>query len=257
MSAPAEAAFTISTARLAKLDTLFTHLDRHAEIPAAAAQTAALALTENLPLAAFAKFAQPNGGKISKLGNSDFKADTCDILAALLALRDIGLDSHLALTIDPQLEIESMIDPLAHPLALAYYGINDEWAYWHHELLQGASATRHYALYGIARFYPDVALQMLPKWARETKTQPVYRLSAVQALAETQRPEAVAILRQLEAEFGAETDLGKSAHTAANFLDAQFSKAGKSGANFRISTNEMRQRHLAEIQNAGRIASAN
>ena len=54
---------------------------------------------------------------------------------------------------------------------------------WKNELLNGDQGTRHYALYGIARFYPEIALQMLPNWAREKRTARVFRLAAVQALA--------------------------------------------------------------------------
>ena len=217
--------FSMSAAKLPRLDALFAYLDEHAETPLAAVQTAVIVLTENLPVSAFAKFAMPDGGAGSRLDSRALKADTCDIIAALLVLRDIGLDGRLALNIDPQLKIEAMIDPLAHALALRYYGILDEWAYWKTELQQGNPATRHYALYGIGRFYPDVAVQMLPKWARTTQTPAVFRASAIQALAETQRPEALSALRQLETELGGTTDLGKTAHVAANFLDAQFTKS--------------------------------
>ena len=65
---------------------------------------------------------------------------------------------------------------------------------------------------------------MLPTWVRETKTNPVYRISAVQALAETQREEAVSILRQIEHEYGMLTDIGKAAHNAADILEARLSK---------------------------------
>ena len=91
-----------------------------------------------------------------------------------------------------------MIDPATHSLAVRYYEIADEWAYWKHELLEGDISTRHYALYGIARFYPDVAMQMLPKWARQEAVSPVFRLSAVQALAQTDKAEAIPVLRGLE-----------------------------------------------------------
>jgi len=50
-------------------------------------------------------------------------------------------------------------------------------------------------------------------------------MSAVEALAETNRPEAIPILRELEREFGGTTDLGRAAHQAANFLDGQFAEA--------------------------------
>ncbi len=69
---------------------------------------------------------------------------------------------------EPQLKIEAMIDPLAHAagVALLQLTIEQEWAYWRDELQKGDLSTRHYALYGIGRYYPDVALQMLPDWAR-------------------------------------------------------------------------------------------
>ncbi|MEA3187502.1 MAG: hypothetical protein QOD99_1332 [Chthoniobacter sp.] len=229
-SAQRNEAFAVSAGRLPKLDVLFAYLDEHPEIPVSAVQTATLALTENLPVSAFAKFTLPSGGAGLQSEGRDFKADTSDIVTALLVLREIGMDRQLALTIDPQLKIEAMIDPLAHALALRYYTIADEWSFWKSELLTGNPATRHYALYGIARFYPEIAVQMLPKWARNEATNAVFRTSAIQALAETQRPEALAALRQLETELGIATDLGKTAHTAANFLDAQFTKSPSKSA---------------------------
>src|SRR5207302_11225430 len=98
---------------------------------------------------------------------------------------------------------------------------DSEWAYWKHELLEGNPSTRHYALYGIGRFFPDVALQMLPAWVREARTAQPFRLAAVQALAETQRPEALDVLRGLASELGVQTDLGKNAHLAAAYLEAR------------------------------------
>jgi hypothetical protein len=58
-------------------------------------------------------------------------------------------------------------------------------------------------------------------------------MSAVEALAETNRAEAIPVLRELEREFGSDTDLGRAAHQGANYLDAQFShsaSATSSGA---------------------------
>ena len=250
--------YSISIATLPMLAPLFSHLEKHPEISAAVAQTCVLALTENLPLSAFAKFPQPTGG--IAIGEAKaFKTDTVDIIGALSVLRDLGLDQQLALTIDPQLKIEAMIDPASHADALRYYRIGDEWAYWKHELLEGDGSTRHYALYGIARFFPDVALQMLPKWAREPRTNQVYRVSAVQALAETRRQEALPILRALEQEFGAETELGKTARTAADYLDAQFSKSAKIAVAFRTSSkNTVAQQQPPQMANGkGIVAAAN
>jgi hypothetical protein len=220
----------LSEPRLMKL---LDYLKDHPEVSRGTVQTVILALKENLPVSAFAKFAQAGGDLPSKYDTSAFKVDTSEILSALILLRNLGVpDDQLALTIDPQLKIEAMIDPLAHAFAMRYYGINaqNEWDYWKHHLLEGEISTRHYALYGIARFYPDVALKMLPMWVRDLHISSVYRLSAVQAMAETQKPEAVSMLRQLEHEFGLLTEIGQAAHNAANVLDTRLSKAASATA---------------------------
>lgn len=235
-----DAAYSPTLLSEPKLDALLACLRKHPEISRGAVQTAVLALTENLPLSAFAKFAQAGGDLPSKYDTSAFKVEVSDIISSLVVLREIGVpDGQLALTIDPQLKIEAMIDPLAHASAMRYYGITskNEWEFWKHHLLQGEENTRHYALYGIARFYPDVALQMLPLWVREPRSNPVYRLSAVQALAETERQEAISVLRQLEHEFGMLTDIGKAAHTAAEVLDARLNKGAVSKIAFRTNQN--------------------
>ena len=67
-------------------------------------------------------------------------------------------------------------------------------------------------------------MEMLPRWAREAKTHPVYRMAAVQALADTQRPEALNLLRRLSDELGSDTELGKAASQAAGYLDRRLSQ---------------------------------
>ena len=226
-----DAAFQVSYGRMPRLEALLAHVGQHPELSAPAIQTAVLALTENLPLSAVSKFASASGDLRSRFDNSAFRADTFDILKALNALRDIGVkDTAIAMTVDPQLKIEAMIEPLTRAIARRYYGIapENEWTYWKTELLNGDPSTRHYALYGIARFYPDIALDMLPKWARETKTKSVFRISAIQALADTQRPEALPILRQLVDEFGRNTEFGQIAASAARYLDASLAKLASS-----------------------------
>ena len=196
----------------------------HGGLSAPAMQTVVLALTENLPLRAVAKFSPANPGE----HNTDaFRVETSDLLAALIAMRDCGAKMEtFAIAQDAQLRIEAMIEPLSREAAKRYYGISEklEWEFWKHELLDGSPSTRHYALFGIARFYPEIALDMLPKWARETHTHPVYRLAAVQALADTQRPEALPILRTLAGELGPTTELGKAATQAANYLDRRLTE---------------------------------
>lgn len=213
-------AYSLSSEHCSRLDSLLSYLQDHPEVSPGAIQTAILALTENLPLSAFASFAQPGTDIPSQFDTSAFKVDTADIIAALSTLRILGFrDDQIALTIDSQLKIEAMIDPMAHAYAMRYYGIKyeQEWQFWKNELLKGNPSTRHYALHGIARYYPEVALVMLPQWARESRTEQVYRISAIQALSETQRIEAVSILKQLQLDFSG-TELGSTARTAAEVL---------------------------------------
>lgn len=237
-----EASYSLSVVSTPKLEPLLVWLPEHPEVSTPAVQTAVLALMENLPVSAFAKFARINGDLESQFDTSAFRVDVNEIISALIVLREIGVpESQLALTIDPQLKLEAMIDPLTHAAAMRYYSIapETEWAFWKDELLQGNPSTRHYALYGIARFYPEVAMQMLPKWVRETRTTAVFRISAVQALAETRRPEAISVLRQLEHEVGFQTELGKAAHVAAEYLDKHLNNpvAAKLRVGFRTSQN--------------------
>ncbi len=221
-----ETPYKLSYQDASKTQGFIAWLAEHPEVTAPAAQTAVLALTENLPLNAVAKFAPVNGAP-SKLNTDAFRVETGDIIAALTALRESGVKLEtIALTVDPQLRIEAMIEPLSRESAKRYYGISEEreWDFWKNELLNGDPSTRHYALFGIARFYPDVALEMLPKWAREGRTHQVYRMSAIQALADTQRPEALPILRQLSDELGSSTELGRAATQAANYLDSRLTQ---------------------------------
>ena len=223
----AECPYTLSYGSVPKLKGLLDYAQDHAELSAPSLQTAVLALTENLPLSAVSKFGGAGADLPTHFDSRAFRVETGEIVQALLTLRAIGVrDSDLAMTIDPQLKIEAMIEPLTRPAAMRYYGITPatEWEYWKTELLSGDPSTRHYALYGIARFYPEVALDMLPRWARETKTQLVFRTSAIQALAETQRPEALPILQKLSDELGRETELGRTAANSAKFLNAHLAR---------------------------------
>ncbi len=222
-----EAAFRLSPSSAPKIDVLLGYIQDHADFTPGAIQTAVLALTENLPLSAVAKFSSSGGQLPSRFDTTAFRTGTADIIAALLALRETGrADDDVAMSIDPQLKIEAMIDPLAHTTAMRYYGLTPEteWEYWKNELATGDTSTRHYALYGIARYYPDIALDMLPKWARESRTSAIFRLSAIQALADTERTEALPILRQLADDLGRYTDLGRAATSAAQYLDRHLSK---------------------------------
>ncbi len=223
----ADRPYTLSYGTLPRLESLLAYAQEHAELTTGTLQTAILALAENLPLSAVSKFSAAGGDLPTHFDTTPFRVETNDIIHALLTLRAIGVrEGDVAMNIDPQLKVEAMIEPLTRPAAMRYYGISPstEWEYWKTQLLSGDPSTRHYALYGIARFYPEVALEMLPKWARETKTQTVFRISAIQALADTQRPEALPILERLSDEFGADTELGRTAANSAKFLNAHLAK---------------------------------
>lgn len=201
-----------------RLQPLLKHLDSHSELPIGVVQTAVLAILEDAPLDVFAQF--PKLHPTGEQREEAFKVETSQIVSALQLLRDIGVDS-AKFGADPQLKIEAMIDLRAHDIAKQYYGISteNEWAYWKHELLAGDPTTRHFALYGIARFYPDVALVMMPRWARETRTLPHYRRAAIGALALTQKVAAGPLLHDLSRELAREKELAQRIGPALRYLE--------------------------------------
>lgn len=214
--------------RIAALDPLFAYLENNPWMSVEAIQTAVLVVLENPPLAAFAKFTlvsavvAPGQKPLPIPGSGQFRVPTQDIIAALIALKEIGLPRRdLLLAGEPQLKIEAMIDPLAHADAMRYYDIKPdrEWGYWREELLKGDMSTRHYALYGIGRYFPDTALQMLPVWARQSNLPPTMRVAAIQSMAETGRIEAISVLQQISYELGTDTEFGHAARAAIGFLE--------------------------------------
>ena len=201
-----------------KLELLMKHLESHSELPVAVVQTAVLAILEDAPVDLFARFPKLQPDATQR--DDSFKAETWQIVSALQLLRDIGVDS-AKLGEDPQLKIEAMMDVRAHDIAKQYYGISseNEWAYWRHELLAGDPSTRHFALYGIARYYPDVALVMMPRWARETRTFPHYRRAAIGALALTQKSAAKPILQELGRDLAREKEMAQRIDPALRYLE--------------------------------------
>ena len=227
------------------LNDLFVQVDKTPEASREAIQAAVLMLTENAPLDLFARFsllaADPNA---RPAGPAVYRTSTAEILGAFALLRDAGYPRmNLMAAQEPQLKIEAMIDPLAHAAAVKYYHLNteQEWTYWRDELQRGDASTRHYALYGIGRYYPDVALQMLPDWARANHLNPLMRTSAIQALAETHKPEAISVLQELVSEFGGATELGQSARKAIAYLENQRAvPVAASPVEFRLSQADVR-----------------
>ncbi len=226
------------------LTNLFTQVDQSPELSRETVQTAVLLLTENAPLGLFAKFALLSGDAPAAHAPTAYQVNTGEILAAFGLLKDAGYPrADLVAAQEPQLKIEAMIDPLAHAAALHYYNFSTdaEWAYWRNELQSGDLSTRHYALYGIGRYYPEVALQMLPDWARAGQLSKLMRNSAIQAMAETHRPEAISVLQELVSEFGAATEMGQSARKAIAYLEVQrAAPASNSPVEFKLSQATLR-----------------
>ena len=210
---------------LQALTPLFAQVDQSPEISREAIQTAVLLLTENAPLRTVRQVQPAVGRQRARAGRHDgLPSEHRRNPRGVQLLKDAGYSRmNLVAAQEPQLKIEAMIDPLAHAAAAHYFNLSheQEWAYWRDELSKGDLSTRHYALYGIGRYYPDVALQMLPDWARAAQLSSLMRTSAIQAMAETHRPEAISVLQQLVSEFGAATELGQSARKAMAFLENQ------------------------------------
>ena len=227
------------------LGKLFAQADQSPEISREAIQTAVLLLTENAPLSLFAEFTVLRAAPTEKPLPMTYQVSTGDILASFELLKAAGY-SRLKLTAlhEPQLKVEAMIDPLAHAAAMRYYQISPylEWSFWRDQLEKGDPALRHYALYGIGRYYPEVALQMLPAWARAAQLSPLLRTSALQAMAETHRPEAISALQQLVSEFGAATELGQTGRKAIAYLENQRLESSGSSrlVEFRVSEADLR-----------------
>lgn len=218
----ADAPFALSDVTLPALEPLLAEVRRCPEAARETVATAVLLVAENPPLGAFARFGLLTGEPPAGRYPDCYKVATADLLAAMALVRESGVPrSALSAAREPQLRIEAMIDPLAHAAALRFWNLapEKEWVYWKEELLHGDASTRHYALYGIGRYFPEVALQMLPDWARDRRVTPLFRQSAIQALAETRRPEAISVLQQLAHDLGPNTELGLSARRATMYLE--------------------------------------
>lgn len=189
---------------LVELKPIFHQITRLPVYSQGAIQTAVLAVRENLPLSAFARFPLMSGAPLTAIDTDAFRVSVADIISALQLLKDCGHSmDRLAITVDPQLVVEAMVDPMARMAAMKFYGIEHqhEWLFWREMLNNGPQALRHYALHGIARFYPEIALDMHPRWIRSENVNAVMRSAAISGLAETGHPDALPIFAQLAYEF--------------------------------------------------------
>lgn len=213
--------FLLTGGRVSPLAVLLPHAAAHPEIPWEVLQTAALVLTENLPLSTFARFELVAGASPVAASEDDLRVDNRTIIRALRLLKQMGVPmDRVALNIDPQLLVESMTDPMARAEALEFYEIppNKEWEFWKAYLEFGDQATRHYALYGIGQYFPEVAVDMMADWAKSEHLDESLRISAVQALARTGRIEALSVLSRLRGDLSSDPSMDLAIHQSTALL---------------------------------------
>lgn len=194
----------------AALRPLVTLLAHKKNVSPSVVQTAALIIADDAPLDLVASFPRLRPAALANTGTSPFAASPSDLIAALALVQEAGIDpAGTAMISEPQLEIMTMLNPESHQAAKQFFGVTDEkeWDFWKHQLLQGDPALRHFALYGIARYYPEVALQMLPDWVRANNLYRNYRLSAAWALALVEDSRAQTELRTLREELRADAGM--------------------------------------------------
>lgn len=200
--------FYPSEARIDQLDRFLPLLEQFPDASAETVQTAVLILLHNPPLPVFARFKLVEAEQAAGPFAPDiFRVDLHDILLAMLLLKDFpGAPQPPRIATSSQLKLEALINPRTHDLAMRYYDITREaeWDFWRSELTSGNPATRHYALYGIARYYPDVAFRMLPAWVSEPRTPAAYRAAAAYALAEIENDAALRTLSELQARLASD-----------------------------------------------------
>jgi len=218
---PAPAVYRLTRDQAKDLQALFRHITENPIYGVGAVQTAVLSLRDNLPLSAFAKFPLISGAPPSALNTDVFRVPVDAIISGLQLMRDSGYSmDNLAITVDPQLVVEAMVDPLARMSAIQFYEIDPkhEWLFWREMLSNGPIALRHYALHGIARFFPQVALDMHPRWARSKEVGSTMREAAIVGIAETGHPDALPLFAQLEFEFREDPVLLRKVQQAQDYL---------------------------------------
>ncbi len=208
-----EQIFYPSEQRLLPVDGFLPILDQFPEASPETVQTAILILLHDPPLPVFARFRLLATEAVS-LPNpvTHFQVDVSDILLALLLLKDHPeAPQPPRIALSQQLKLEAMINARSHDLALQYYDIDRslEWEFWRTELQHGNPSTRHYALYGIARYYPDIAFKMLPSWIEEPRTPQPYRVHAAYALAEVENDEVLRKLTDLKGRLRSDSEMLK------------------------------------------------
>ncbi len=181
-------------------------------------RTAALLMAENPSLERIAAFPTIGSDLLGEPAAKPLLATAQELLEALVLLKSHGADLNaIDLASDPQLQLETLVKPATNALARKFYGLEGDrqhWAFWRDTIINGDPRLKHYALYGIGRFYPDVAATMMPAWASDRRLLDAYRLSAVYALGLSATPEARKQLDLLAVKYPPQTDLGRAVQKA-------------------------------------------
>lgn len=191
-------------------------------------RTAALLLAENPPIERIAGFPTITSSTSPEAAAEPFRASAGQLLEALVLVKSKGLNvADIGLATDPQLQLETLVKPATNALAREFYGLQNpkkHWAFWKETTVNGDPRLKHYALYGIGRFFPDVAASMMPSWANNRRILAAYRLSAVYALGLAGTPEARDQLVQLAERYPPQTALGKAIEQSIAHIDRQLSE---------------------------------
>jgi hypothetical protein len=190
-------------------------------ISPAVARSAVLMLSDNPPLDVFAMFPRPQHAISPDLDLESFRVPTSDLVDALAMMKRLGLPwQNLQVATDLQFPIEAMYGTESHDKAAAFFGIARarEWVFWKRLLLHGPPSLRHYALFGIARYFPDIAILMHPGWVNATHLPYIFRVTAVRSLAITDRSEAIPLLRRVRRDWSGDAEMVRSAEAAIAYL---------------------------------------
>ncbi|MGF1656179.1 MAG: HEAT repeat domain-containing protein [Verrucomicrobiales bacterium] len=213
---PGQHRFAPSAGKIELVQSLLGHPRGQSASPEAL-RTAIFVLLNNPPLAMVASFKLATQEAAAEEVVPHFQTSTPNLMEALLLIKALpNVYQTPRLSESSQLKLEALVDPASHDMALEYYDISREaeWDFWQTELLHGDPATRHYALYGIARYYPDVAYEMLPQWVSNTQVNPNVRAAAIYALAEIEREEALRALIRLQGQLAGEPNIAATLERA-------------------------------------------
>lgn len=179
-------------------------------------RTAILLCTENVPFFALSDL------DLAVEPPLDLETDASRVsLAVLIKAAWVALDAgvpraQLALLQDPQFQLAAMLDPLTHPAALKLFDLDEgiQRSFWQDNLRRGPVNLRHYSFHGLARYYPETAMEMLPQWVRYEELSLPLRREALLALGAVDRPEAAPLIRRLRYEQPESSPLRLAARNA-------------------------------------------